>query len=162
MRAATALGLLVLLVAAPARAERRGTGTRDADSTTPPPSEYPPARLESTVAPARDLPAIPRHGMMGSPGAAQDALGPSRLGPHGEQPSRPSWGEAAPGTGQSYARWHAGDRVRSASSADVRAARQQQAPDLEWASGGDAPTRLEPQRPFGVKDQGQSSRSRKP
>jgi hypothetical protein len=30
--------------------------------------------------------------------------------------------------------WRSGDRVRSWTSADVRAARQQQAPDLEWAA----------------------------
>ena len=40
--------------------------------------------------------------------------------------------------GESYGVWRSGDRVRSASSADVRAARQQQAPDLEWVKAGEA------------------------
>ncbi len=110
----------------------------------------------------RELPILPQHGLFGAPGAAQDALGPSRLGPRAESPVRGSYGEAARSTGETYSAWKSGDRVRSASSADVRAARQQQAPDLEWASVGAGPPQLEPQTPYGVKAQERQQRPQHP
>jgi hypothetical protein len=77
-------------------------------------------------------------GLLGAAGAASDPQGPWRLGRYGRAswPSiAPSYGEAAqlgPGGGSSYEAWKSGDLVRSTSAADVRAARGQQAPDLEW------------------------------
>ena len=134
----------------------RGSG---ADSTTPPVTKSSGGAQESaTLGGARDQPFSPRLGLLGAPGAAQDSGGPERLGGHGERSYRPSFGEAAaPGGsgGESYEPWKSGDRVRSASSADVRAARQQQAPDLEWApppdAGPGADARGEPQAPYGVR-----------
>lgn len=132
MRSAITVGLFVWLAASPAAAQRLGTGTAHASPVTAPPTRNG-ASLEAGARPAPDLPLAPRHGMLGAPGAAQDALGPSRLGGHGERSARSSYGESAPGTGEAYSSWHSGDRVRSSSSTDVRGARQQQAPDLEWA-----------------------------
>lgn len=80
----------------------------------------------------RELPIEPRHGVLASPGSAPDAYGPTRLGPDAARPSAPMYGEAAKGdTGTVSSTWHSGDRIRSYTSADVRSARQQQAPDLE-------------------------------
>ena len=115
-RSLAGLGLM-LLTATVARA--RGVGGTGESSVTPPRTSDS-AVLERAVRPAHDLPLATAHGMMGAPGAGQDSLGPSRLGQHGERP--------APGHP-----WHSGDRVRSPTSSDVRATRQQQAPDLEWA-----------------------------
>lgn len=134
-------GLAVTLLTASAQA--RGIGATGESSVTPARTSDS-AVLERGVRPAHDLPLAPTHGMMGAPGAGQDSLGPSRLGQHGERPTLRSYGEAAPGTGDSYAAWHSGDRVRSPTSADVRAARQQQAPDLEWADASRRPP--QPQR----------------
>jgi hypothetical protein len=61
---------------------------------------------------------------------------------------QPAWGEA-------YETRTAGDRVRSLGSAEVRAARQEQAPDLEWgkASATTEPSPIQPQETFGKKEQ---------
>lgn len=78
-----------------------------------------------------------RHGMLGAAGAAPDQQGEQRLGGFRGHASAPSYGEAArqaSGGGEyAYDAWRSGDLVRSTSAADVRAARVQQAPDLEWA-----------------------------
>ncbi len=157
MRTALAsLALVLLLVAPPALAQRRGTGSGRAPGTAPPTKSAGPPE-EAAHRPSPDPVLLPPHGMMGAPGAALDSLGPSRLGPHGETSVAPSYGEAAQrgsGGGESYQAWKSGDRVRSTSSADVRSARQQQAPDLEWASAnGPAAPQLEPQTPYGEKVQ---------
>jgi hypothetical protein len=131
----------------------RGTGR---DSTTSPPTRSAGTAAESAGLAAHDLPFSPRRGLMGAPGAAPDEAGPARLGGHGERSWRPSFGESAqpgPGGGEAYEPWKSGDRIRSWTSADVRAARVQQAPDLEWAPSGGKPsgTRGEPQEPYGVR-----------
>ncbi len=129
-------GVVLALAAAPARAQRRGEGSHGGWPDTEPSTRSAGPAEESAYAPTGDLPLSPRHGMMGAPGAAPDAYGPSRLGAHGEGLVAPSPGVARSPSGPEEVTggWRAGDRVRSASSADVRAARQQQAPDLEWAS----------------------------
>lgn len=138
-----ATGLAVLLVATQAAAQARGSGSGFGAATAPVTKSAGPP-IEAPYLSAEDLPVTPRHGMMGAPGAAMDQLGPSRLGPHGERGLVPEYGEAPPemggavDMGESYGVWRSGDRVRSASSADVRAARQQQAPDLEWVKAGEA------------------------
>jgi hypothetical protein len=74
-------------------------------------------------------------GLFGGYGAAKDSLGPWRLGRYGGSSTSPSYGEAAQrgsGGGTTYEAWKSGDLVRSTSAGDVRAARMQQAPDLEW------------------------------
>ena len=153
MRTQIVAGVLLLLLASPVAAQRRGTGSPGASSGTPPPTNdgAHSTASESSTGSGHDLPILPRHGMLGAPGSAPDALGPSRLGAHDESSARRSYGEAAPGTGQAYSPWKSGDRVRSFSSADVRAARQQQAPDLEWADAGPGPTQPRPQDPPGTK-----------
>ncbi len=164
MRTWSLAGLMLLLVAVPAAAQRRGTGLTRGSAAAPPPTQNSgdtAASVSSTGA-VHELPILPQHGFFGAPGAAQDALGPSRLGPRAESPVRGSYGEAAPSTGETYSAWKSGDRVRSASSADVRGARQQQAPDLEWASAGAGPPQLEPQTPYGVKAQEQQQRPQHP
>jgi hypothetical protein len=73
-------------------------------------------------------------GLLGAAGAASDYQGPWRLGGYGRStfpPIAPSYGEAAGGSSP-FEAWRSGDVVRSTSAADVRAARMQQAPDLEW------------------------------
>ena len=133
MRMATALfvSLAALVSASPAQAQRRGEGSGRSSTT------LPATRNSSAdeMPPATDMPVTPRHGFMGGLGTAPDPLGASRLGAHAEHAVRASYGESAqPGAAgaESYQAWKSGDRVRSHSSADVRAARQQQAPDLEW------------------------------
>jgi hypothetical protein len=111
-------------------AAARGTGT-GAPSVTYSPTRSSGGAAERAQLPLRDSEMLPRHGVLGAPGAAPDALGGSRLGRRDLDPLQ-GGGEASP-------TWTAGDRVRSLSSADVRAARVQQAPELEWAGGGGAP-----------------------
>ena len=129
----------------------RGAGTGRSASTAPV------TRSDETTSdaarlPARDLPIDPRHGLLGAPGAALDSDGPSRLGGHAERAQRSSYGEAAQGADIPDS-WRSGDLARSKSSADVRAARQQQAPDLEWAGQGSGPPQKQPQEPYGVQYQ---------
>lgn len=94
-------------------------------------------------------------GFLGARGAAQDVRGALRLEGYGRLRApavAPSYGEAAPGAAASpYASWSAGDRVRSTSAADVRAARGQQAPDLEWAGAQAAAGRAS--QPYGIQFQ---------
>jgi hypothetical protein len=161
MRTTTGLAIVAtwMLTSGTAAAQGRGAGSGRASSTPPTTKDLGPAS-ESATRPSRDLPLEPRHGFFGAPGAAGDQEGPSRLGRHGASPVAPSYGEAArQGAGaEPQEAWRAGDRVRSPSSADVRAARQQQAPDLEWASaaGGSAP-----QQPYGVKFQEAQQKARR-
>ncbi len=139
MKRATAMAALLAaggLAAGRADAQHMGSGSGKS-SVTPPPARSSGTAAERAELPAGDLPIEPRHGLLGAPGAALDSGGPSRLGAHAERAARPSYGESA-GTGagsyEAHEAWRSGDRVRSWSSADVRAARQQQAPDLEWAT----------------------------
>jgi len=58
-----------------------------------------------------------------------------------DRPARPSYGESAEAGAsgvEAHETWKSGDLVRSWTSADVRASRQQQAPDLEWTTVRDA------------------------
>lgn len=115
--------LASLLAATAAAAQQVGEGSGKS-SVTPPPTKDSGSRGEGAEMPI-STPAIePRHGLLGAPGAALDSAGPSRLGP---PPDRISIVAEMPDS------WRSGDRVRSLSSSDVRAARRQQAPDLEWA-----------------------------
>ncbi|HET9598630.1 MAG TPA: hypothetical protein VFP65_23840 [Anaeromyxobacteraceae bacterium] len=113
-------------------AAARGTGT-GASSATYGPSRGAGGTAEQAQLPLRDSEMVPRHGVLGAPGAAPDALGGSRLGRRDLDPLQ--------NAGEGNATWTAGDRVRSVSSADVRAARVQQAPELEWAGTGGASAR---------------------
>jgi hypothetical protein len=157
MRTITGLVVATLLsTSVTAAAQSRGSGSGRLSSTAPVTKDAgPPA--EAAALPARDLPLEPRHGFFGAPGAAGDQDGPSRLGRHGDRATAPSYGEAArqvAAGGEVSDAWRSGDRVRSLSSADVRAARQQQAPDLEWASaGGTSGAAQRSQLPYGMKYQ---------
>jgi hypothetical protein len=116
-----------------ARADGESTGSGSGKpAETPPVTKSDGPGLERAALPARDLPLEPRHGMLGAPGAAVDEAGPSRLGSHGDRSTAPNYGEAG---ARGPAEWQSGDRPRSLTSADVRAARREQAPDLEWAKG---------------------------
>ncbi len=112
------------LAAAPALAQRVGSGSGKSSVTAPPTKSSGVAR-ERAEMPGDDPLVEPRHGLLGAPGAALDGSGPSRLGAPSD---RLSMEADLPST------WRSGDIVRSRNSADVRAARQQQAPDLEWAA----------------------------
>jgi hypothetical protein len=122
-----------LAVAAPCLAQSRGSaGTSDAA----PRTKDAGPRQESAQEPGGTLPIEPRHGLLGAPGAAPDADGPSRLGREAPTTAAPSYGEAPAPIGGALGRtmsrtWQSGDRVRSPSSADVRLARLQEAPDIE-------------------------------
>jgi len=119
-----------LALASPAGAQPRGSS---GEATSSLPAREEGERLERSVEPARELPADPSHGILGAPGAAPDAFGPDRLGPHAR-------------LGVASAPWRSGDRARSPDSADVRAARVQVAPDIEQgtAQGSDASNRSVP------------------
>ncbi|GEJ55391.1 hypothetical protein [Anaeromyxobacter diazotrophicus] len=101
-------------------------------------------------------------GMLGAAGAAPDRRGELRLGGFGRlrAPSAAaSYGEAASaGGGASYQAWKSGDQVRSTSAADVRSARVQQAPELEWAGGQAGASRAN--LPYGLKVQQEQGRPR--
>jgi hypothetical protein len=106
-------------------------------------------------APSHELPAQTQRGLLGAPEAAPDAAGALRLGVTTPLPVKPGGG-----AGESYQTWQSGDRVRSLSSADVRAARVQQAPDLEWSQAAGqrvAPSQAgtQPQEAFGKRAQKQ-------
>ena len=125
-----------ILAASQADAQHLGSGSGKS-SVTPPVTKSRGTASERAELPSGDLPIEPRHGMLGAPGAAQDPAGPSRLGGHAERAARPFYGESAEAGasgGETHEAWKSGDLVRSWTSADVRASRQQQAPDLEWAS----------------------------
>lgn len=129
-----AVAVATAVAAEPAGAQTRGAGS-GWSAATPPVTKSDETPTEASRLPTRDLPIEPRHGVLGAPGAAFDSAGPSRLGRHGTRSVRPYYGEEAQASGgEPYQAWVSGDRVRSWSSADVRAARQQQAPDLEWAT----------------------------
>lgn len=132
----TALAALALLLASgAARGDDLTTGTGTGqNAATPPATKSDGPSYERAHLPARDLPLSPKHGMLGAPGGGGDAEGPSRLGAHAESPTKPSYGEEV----SEPDLWRSGDLARSPSSADVRAARKQEAPDLEWASGSPA------------------------
>jgi hypothetical protein len=153
MRTAITVGALLCLVAVPAAAQRRGTGSAHVSSSKPPVTKGGGSTVPSELGGVDQGQILPRHGMFGAPGAAPDALGPSRLGPPAVSPGRGSYGELATSSEEPSSSWRSGDRVRSLSSADVRAARQQQAPDLEWASGASGPARPQPQKPHGTNEQ---------
>ncbi|HEX9290850.1 MAG TPA: hypothetical protein VF904_15125 [Anaeromyxobacteraceae bacterium] len=161
-----AVALALALVAAPARAQHKGSGSGQAPATTAPVTKTVGPSVERAELPARDLPIEPRHGLLGAPGAARDAAGPSRLGPHADRATLPSYGEAAQqgsGGGTTHETWKSGDRIRSWTSADVRAARGQQAPDLEWASagGGSSNAQAQPQEPYGKRFQKEQRRAKR-
>ena len=122
-----AIALVAALAAAGAGAQQ-GMGSGKS-SVTPPPTKDDGRTAERSEAPISDPLMEPRHGLLGAPGAALDWAGPSRLGAPADRVRAQA---DVPDS------WRAGDRVRSATSADVRAARQQQAPDLEWAAPGGA------------------------
>lgn len=124
-----AVALAVALAAAAAGAQRVGEGSGKS-AVTPPPTKSYGVAAERPEMPTSDPLLLPRHGLLGAPGAALDAAGPSRLGAPSDRVAT---------VGEMPDAWRSGDRVRSASSADVRAARQQQAPDLEWAAPPRAP-----------------------
>ncbi|HTT72076.1 MAG TPA: hypothetical protein VMG32_12710 [Anaeromyxobacteraceae bacterium] len=140
MRTKTSLALLALLALASGRARAddltTGSGT-GRNAATPPATKSDGPAYELAHLPAKDLPLTPPHGMLGAPGGGGDAEGPTRLGAHSESPAVPSYGEEV----SEPDRWRSGDLARSPSSADVRAARQEQAPDLEWASGSESPAK---------------------
>lgn len=126
------LAVAAFPLALSAAAETRGRGS-GLPSTTPPATRSQGAKLERDEARPRGQPSSPARGILGAPGAAPDALGPSRLGPYGAPP--PPYGAAATGSDPVHSSWISGDRARSASSADVRAARRLVAPDLEIVGG---------------------------
>jgi hypothetical protein len=166
-----AAALACALAAGGAAADTRGSGSRW-PSTTTLPTKNAGTGEERAELPARDLPIEPSHGLLGAPGAAPDQAGPSRLGPRSPEVARGAeapevYQPATDQPAQAYGTWKSGDRVRSASSADVRSARGQQAPDLEWAStrGAAAPgpqpgARAQPPQPYGVKAQAGQKESR--
>ncbi len=126
-------GVAALLVASAAAAQARGMGS-DKSSVTPPVTKSGGPDAERAAMPSRPPSFDPRPGYMGGLGAALERGGP--LGPRSELAKKPSHREAAqPGSGggESYQTWKSGDIIRSWSANDVRAARVQQAPDLEWA-----------------------------
>ncbi|MFL5261461.1 MAG: hypothetical protein ACJ79L_03510 [Anaeromyxobacteraceae bacterium] len=128
---------VVVLAAAQVEAEAVGPGASGRATAAPVTKSAGPA-LEQAQLPGRDAPAEPRHGILGAPGSAPDAYGPTRLG-YDARGTPSSMGASAPGAssaGSAASTWHSGDRVRSQTSADVRQARQQQAPDLEFVAAG--------------------------
>jgi hypothetical protein len=125
-----AAGLVVLLAA---RVEATGSGSSGRATAAPPTKSAGPAREEALL-PGHDAPAEPPHGILGAPGSAPDAYGPTRLGYDAR--GTPSSMGASAVTGAASSTWQSGDRVRSQTSADVRQARQQQAPDLEFVGAG--------------------------
>ena len=131
---ATVLRTMVLLVAAlaasPAIAQRVGAGSGKS-SAAPPPTKSRGIAPERAGMPGTDPLIEPRHGLPGAPGAALDSAGSSRLG-------APS--DRIAGATEMPSSWNSGDRIRSWTSDDVRAARQQEAPDLEWAASRSAPS----------------------
>lgn len=121
---------------AAAAAALAGTAAARGPEISGPSVTYAPGRsaggaAEQAQLPLRDSEMVPRHGLLGAPGGAPDALGGSRLGRRDLDPLQRAEGNAT---------WTSGDRVRSLSSADVRSARVQQAPELEWVGGGAPPS----------------------
>ena len=126
-------GAAALLVASAAAAQTRGMGSGKS-SAMPSMTKGSSSSAERAARPSRPPDFDPRPGYMGGMGAAPEAGGP--LGPRSDVSQRPSYGEGAQrgsSGGESYQTWKSGDVVRSWSANDVRAARVQQAPDLEWA-----------------------------
>ena len=113
-------GVAGLLLAGGAAAQARGVGSGRSSVTQPATKGEGPAAERASM---RPLPPTfdPRPGYLGGMGAAQERGGP--LGPRADL--------ALPHREAAQAR--PGDALRSWSSNDVRAARVQQAPDLEWA-----------------------------
>jgi hypothetical protein len=111
---------LVSALAGAALAQGRGSGS-GGPSDALPVTRGSGAAPEQAQLPMRESAMSPPHGVLGAPGSAPDAYGGSRLGRRDPELQI----DQGP-------RWTAGDRVRSLSSADVRAARAQAAPDLEW------------------------------
>jgi len=120
-----------LVVLAAARVEAAGPGA-SGRATEAPATKSAGTAAEQAHLPGHDAPAEPRHGMLGAPGSAPDAYGPTRLG-YDARGTMSATGGAA---GSASSTWQSGDRVRSRTSADVRQARQQQAPDLEFVGAG--------------------------
>jgi hypothetical protein len=148
----TIVSLAAALAAAGAAADQRVGAGSGRSSVTPPVTKDSGVARERAERPDVDPLIEPRHGLLGAPGAALDSAGPSRLGA-----PRDRTGSAFEMPGA----WRSGDLVRSRSSADVRAARQQQAPDLEWASARDATAPpAQPQRRSGQEKQGARGRTR--
>ena len=126
-------GFVGVFVASAAAA--RGTGSGKS-STTPPVTKSSGVAMERAATPPRPPNFEARPGYLGGLGAAQEIGGP--LGPRGDLARKAYQSEA---TVQP-----AGDVIRSWSSSDVRAARVQQAPDLEWASAAATPDQRRPSR----------------
>jgi hypothetical protein len=99
-----------LALVAAVRAEGGSRGSNGTASTAPA-TKSAGAAAETAELPGRDGPIEPRHGILGAPVESVATAPPT---------------------------WRSGDRVRSRSSADVRQARQQQAPDLEFVGAADA------------------------
>jgi hypothetical protein len=133
MRSRALAVLLTVVAVTRVEAQSRGSGGNSATAATAPATKSAGPAEERAQLPGRDGPAEPRHGILGAPGAAPDANGPTRLG--ASALTAPiSAGERSGGAST----WQSGDGVRSATSADVRQARQQQAPDLEYVGGNGA------------------------
>ena len=113
-------GVAGVLLAGAAAAQARGMGSGRSSVTQPATKGEGPAAERASM---RPLPPSfdPRPGYLGGMGAARESGGP--LGPRADlAPPHLEAAQARPG-----------DALRSWSSNDVRAARGQQAPDLEWA-----------------------------
>ncbi len=148
MRATMTMAALLAGALAASRADAQHMGAGSGKSAVTAPATKDSGADERPELPADRPPIEPRHGILGVPGAAQDSAGPSRLGAPADRSARPSYGESAEagaGSDEAHETWRSGDLVRSWTSADVRASRQQQAPDLEWttargaAPGGQSP-----------------------
>ena len=127
------VGVAGVFLASAAAARGVGSGK---SSTTPPATKNGGAAMERDAKPPRPPDFDPRPGYLGGMGAAQERGGP--LGPRGDLAQKPSQAQAAVQP--------AGDVIRSWSSSDVRAARVQQAPDLNWAGAAAAPEQRRPNR----------------
>ncbi|HEX7488301.1 MAG TPA: hypothetical protein VF341_05305 [Anaeromyxobacteraceae bacterium] len=137
-------GVAGLLLAGAAAAQARGTGSGRSSVTQPATKGAGPAAERASM---RPLPPSfdPRPGYMGGMGAAQERGGP--LGPRAD---------LAPPLEAARARQ--GEALRSWSSNDVRAARVQQAPDLNWVVEAAPGQGQEPQRKQLQRELGRSKR----
>jgi hypothetical protein len=118
-----------LAVVAAARADGGSRGS-NGRATAAPATKSAGTAAERPDLPGHDGPIEPKHGLLGAPGSAPDA----------RRETFTSAGEGSPGESgvTASSKWQSGDRVRSQSSSDVRQARQQQTPDLEFVGGGAA------------------------
>ena len=127
----TTVALLAgVLVASRAAAQHMGSGSGKS-AVTAPATKSSGTAAERAELPADKPPIEPRHAILAAPGTA------------------PSYGESAEAGAsgeEAHETWRSGDLVRSWTSADVRASRRQQAPDLEWTTARAAAPKGPPQR----------------